>query len=568
MADELKGTSGASGGGKFELTMEMRLLLAFGLMGIVLFATQYFMPKPAKPAQAPAQKQEQAQASTAEPTATPTPAPEVAVTPMEPTAAAQEETHTIETDVYKVVFSNHGAVVRSWVLKKYKDGLGQPVELVTTNAAARAGWPFSYVFPRQKPATDLNKVRFTVTQKDALSIEFTYADATTSARKSFQFDAKGYRTLLHSEVASGGKGVDHHVAWRGGFGDRTAHNASEIQKSVYYDGQKSKLVEEGPGAGEKGPVTVAGAFHFAGIEDTFFANVALPAPGETLEFSTWSDKFAELKGAEEKRHVGASFGGRPVLDAVLFVGPKDTNILRSTDPKLETMIDWGWFWFIAKPLFFSLQWTVVTLTNNWGWAIIFVTVVINLLMLPMKFSQLRSSKKMAAAGPEIQAVNNKYKGISMKDPRKQKQNEEIMAVYQKHGINPMGGCLPLLLQMPFFIAFYKVLSVAIELRGAQWAWIADLSQPETLVIRALPVAMLVTQIWMQKMTPMAGGDPAQQKMMMFMMPVMMGIFFYSAFSGLVLYWLTGNVVGIVQQYFFNQAASRSTTVSATTTKKK
>jgi YidC/Oxa1 family membrane protein insertase len=141
----------------------------------------------------------------------------------------------------------------------------------------------------------------------------------------------------------------------------------------------------------------------------------------------------------------------------------------------------------------------------------------------------------------------------MRDARKQKQNEELMALYSKHGINPMGGCIPILLQMPFFIAFYKVLSTAIELRGASWLWVSDLSSPEAAFIRVLPIGMLVTQVIMQKMTPTPGQDPSQKTMMM-LMPIVLSVMFYSASSGLVLYWLTGNVVGIFQQYFFNKAA--------------
>jgi YidC/Oxa1 family membrane protein insertase len=153
--------------------------------------------------------------------------------------------------------------------------------------------------------------------------------------------------------------------------------------------------------------------------------------------------------------------------------------------------------------------------------------------------------------PQVQAINEKYKGVSMKDPRKQEQNAELMALYQKAGINPLGGCVPLLLQMPFFIAFFKVLSVAIELRGASWLWVADLSQPEQSWIRILPIGMLITQVGIQKMTPSPSADPSQQRIMM-LMPIMLGVMFYGASSGLVLYWLTGNVVGIVQQYFFNK----------------
>jgi YidC/Oxa1 family membrane protein insertase len=126
-----------------------------------------------------------------------------------------------------------------------------------------------------------------------------------------------------------------------------------------------------------------------------------------------------------------------------------------------------------------------------------------------------------------------------------------MGLYKKHGVNPMGGCVPMLIQVPFFIAFYKVFSVSVEMRGANWLWVTDLSQPETLPIHLLPIIMIVTQFIMQKMTPTTtGGDPNQQKMMMFM-PLIFGFMFYNFPSGLVLYYLTSNLVNMGQQYFFN-----------------
>jgi YidC/Oxa1 family membrane protein insertase len=297
---------------------------------------------------------------------------------------------------------------------------------------------------------------------------------------------------------------------------------------------------------------VSGSYLFAGLEDTFFAGVVLPDANTPMEFTTWADSFKVLKDdSDPTQVVGMAFGGTGAIKTTLFVGPKDLDVLRATNPKLEQIVDWGWFGIIAKPLFLWLHWTNDTLTNNWGWAIVLVTVIINLLMLPLKFSSLRSSSKMAAIQPQINAINEKYKNISLKDPRKQQQNQELMDLYQKSGINPLGGCIPLLLQMPFFIAFFKVLSVAIELRGAPWLWVSDLSQPEMSWFRLLPIAMLVTQVVMQRMTPTPGGDPSQ-KLMMQLMPVMLTAMFYGASSGLVLYWLTGNVVGIVQQYFFNK----------------
>lgn len=235
----------------------------------------------------------------------------------------------------------------------------------------------------------------------------------------------------------------------------------------------------------------------------------------------------------------------------MFVGPKDINILRGVNPKLEQVVDFGWFSFIAKPLFLSINWVNNRWVHNYGWSIVLVTVIINFLLLPLKYSSLRSMKKMQALQPQIQAINEKYKGIGLRDPRKSEQQQEIMELYKKHGVNPMGGCMPMLLQLPFFFAFYKVLTVAIELRGAEWLWVRDLSEPEHIPIRILPIAMIISQFVMQKMTPTTTTDPAQRRMMM-LMPLVFGFMFYGLSSGLVLYWLTGNLVGIAQQWFFNK----------------
>lgn len=537
---------------KQEISMEKRLLLAFGLMGLVLLGSQYLFPPP-EPARPPAVAQEAAAPAPADEKPAPAPAaPAPAAAVAEQRQAESEKTYIIETEIYKVMFSNRGATVRSWILKHYRDNEGKPIELVSAAAAPTAGWPFQYTFRGQKPATDLNKVFFAAElSDDGRTITFEYSDGRTSARKAFQFDEKMYRAELESVVSENGRELPHLLAWRGGFGDRTAHNAAGTMKSVIYDLSKNKLIEEDAGVAKEGPVTVSGTFSFAGLQDTYFAAVLLPEAGETLDFQTWQDKFAASLGEDDVAHVGAAWGAQGALRQTLFVGPKDTAILRATNPKLQQLIDWGWFWFIAKPLFYVLHWFNANWTHNWGWAIVVVTIIINILLLPLRITSLRSARKMSLIQPQIQAINEKYKGISMKDPRKQEQNAELMALYQKSGINPLGGCIPLLLQMPFFIAFFKVLSVAIELRGAAWLWVPDLSQPEQSWIRLLPIGMLVTQVAIQKMTPTPSADPSQQKIMM-LMPLMLGVMFYGASSGLVLYWLTGNVVGIVQQYFFNK----------------
>jgi YidC/Oxa1 family membrane protein insertase len=205
-------------------------------------------------------------------------------------------------------------------------------------------------------------------------------------------------------------------------------------------------------------------------------------------------------------------------------------------------------------LFLIVHWTAEHLVRNYGWAIIVVTIGINFLLFPLRAASMKSMKKMQSLQPQIAAINEKYRNIGMRDPKKADQNQEVMDLYKKHGVNPAGGCVPMLLQIPFFIAFYKVLSVSIELRNANWLWVTDLSQPEHLPIRILPVAMIITQFLMQKMTPSTVGDPNQQRIMM-LMPLMLGFMFYGVSSGLVLYWLTGNLVSIAQQLFFNRTVT-------------
>jgi YidC/Oxa1 family membrane protein insertase len=251
--------------------------------------------------------------------------------------------------------------------------------------------------------------------------------------------------------------------------------------------------------------------------------------------------------------VGAGVGGSGENRFSAFVGPKDVDILRGVSPKLEQVVDFGWFTVIARPLFLSVNWVNNRWVHNYGWSIVVVTVIINFLLLPLKFTSLKSMKKMQLLQPQIAAINAKYKGLSIRDPKKADQNQEVMDLYKKHGVNPMGGCVPMVLQIPFFFAFYKVLTVAIEMRGAEWLWVSDLSQPEHIPIRILPVAMIITQFIMQKMTPSTSADPTQQRMML-MMPLILGFMFYGMSSGLVLYWLTGNLVGIAQQWFFNRGS--------------
>ena len=558
MADSDK--SQKSGGFK-DLSMELRLLIAFILMGAVLFLTPYFIkstPVTSTSAKAP---DKGAQATpTPAPSAVPTAAPVARTTSPAAdappaTLASKEETYTIETDMYRVVFSNRGAVVKNWILKKYKDSQPKPqqVDLVSAAGSAITGFPFSVTFKNQQQATDLNQALFVAKPtSDGLGIDFEYSDGKLYAKKAFHFQKNNYLADFVSEIKEGATPLPHRLTWRGGFGDATVFNAYTTHHAIYFDLNANKLVVNEAKAAKDGPVTFQGPVSFAGIEDTYFTAVALPPTNTPFEIQTLDEKLTtKHSDGKEQPHVGVALGGEASNHFQLFVGPKDVDILHSVNPKLEKVVDWGFFFFLTKPLFWVLHYLNDNVLHNYGWAIVVATCLINVLLLPLKFTNLKSMRKMQEIQPHIAAINAKYKDIPLRDPRKNQQNQEIMELYQKHKVNPLGGCLPLLIQMPFLFAIYKVLQVSIELRGAPWLWVSDLSQPETIPIRILPLAMIASQFLMQKMTPSTGMDPNQQKMMQFM-PLMFGFMFYSASSGLVLYWLTGNLLGILQQVFFNR----------------
>jgi YidC/Oxa1 family membrane protein insertase len=547
-------------GSKKELSMETRLLLAFGLTIIVLFATPYLFKSSAPPLakKAPLTQQPKPAPATEKSAVPEAPPAADAERPAAPAAghvaAQKEDTFVVDTDFYKVVFSNRGAVVQQWILKKYTDDNDKPLELVNSAATAKAGFPFQLVFDQKKPTVDMNTALFAAKpDDDGLGITYEFSEGAVTARKTFHFQKSRYITQVSTEVTESGVPVPHLIGWLGGFGDASIVDVA-FQHSIYFDLNDSKLVTHDAKSAKNGPVPSEGNYSFAGIEDKYFTAAFLPAGAGAVKLVTFSDTVAAAGDPKEAPRVGAGVGGAGHNNFSVFVGPKNLDILNSVNPRLANALDFGWFSFLAKPLFLALHYVNDKWLHNYGWSIVVVTVCINFLLFPLRFSNLKSMKKMQALQPQIATINEKYKGISMRDPRKQQQNEEMMALYKKHGANPMGGCLPMAVQLPFFIAFYKVLSVSIELRHAHWLWVTDLAAPEHLAIHILPIAMIATQFFMQKMTPSTTVDPNQQRMMLFM-PLLMGFFFYGLASGLVLYYLTANLVGIAQQLFFNKTVT-------------
>ena len=544
------------------------MLIALVLMGLILLATPYVYKmlgvqstqpdkkaQVAQPASDPAKDQTNDQTkaaasgapmalSTVDASATP---------PAAVTTAAAEETKVIDTDVFHVVFSNRGAVVKSWTLKNYKDSAGKPLELINGIGAAKVGYPFSFEFRGKKPGPDLNKALW-VAHPEGITMRFDYSDGQTVASKAFTFIRESSLLQYSDDVSLNGAGIPHLTQWRGGFGDMAVQSAAGQQATIRYDSEKQKLIRDAAKSAKNGPAASDGSFSFAGIDDQYFTAAFLPLANTPLQTTTFDDVVPSQFNASEEAYPGVAVGGAARNQLELYIGPKEISALHRVNPKLDGIVDWGWFGIIAKPLFMVLHFINDQWVHNYGWAIIILTLFINLALFPLKLTNLKSMRKMQMLQPEMAKITEKYKGVGMNSPRAAEKQQETMDLYKKHGVNPMGGCLPLLIQMPFLYAFYRVIAVTVDLRHADWLWVGDLSQPEHFAIRVLPLIMVVTSFMVQRMTPVpAGGDPSQQKMMQFM-PLMYLFLFWNASSGLVLYWLTGNVVGIGQQWFFNKTA--------------
>lgn len=545
-----------------EMSMELRLLLAFLLMGAVMFITPYFVKSPAPPPNAAKKTTEIAEVipPKAPDTGSATAAPAESAAPSAPATSAQAlPAFDVDNGVYKISFSNQGGTVRSWLLNNYKGNDNKPLNLV--NTAASVPPPFSLYFPAEKPATDVNQAYYTeIPDPDGLGVTYEYSDGHTMVRKTFRFQKDSYRSQVTAEVTIDGRPVTSMIQWRGGFGDLTVDNPYSSGGTVYFSVADDKLVTQTARSAKKGPITSTGTFSFAGIVDSYFAAVFLPEDNHPVTMMTFSDDVRTARDEKPQSFAGTAVSNGTTNRFTLFVGPKDVDLLKRINPKLADLVNFGWMAVVAKPLFLVLEWTHSVL-HNFGWSIVVVTVFLNVLMFPLRLSGMKSSRKMQALKPQLDALNEKYKSISIRDPRKQQQQQEQMELYKKNGINPMGGCLPSLIPLALIWPFYQVIVKAVEMRGAHWLWVTDLSQPEHLPIKILPIVMIITQFIMQRMMPTPGVDPNQQKMMLFM-PLIFGYMFYKLPSGLVLYYLTGTVVAIALQWFFNhtdaaQAAARS-----------
>ena len=483
-------------------------------------------------------------------------------------ASGESET-VIENDLYRIVFTNRGGQVKSWVLKKYKDKPdGNPLELVNKVAAEKYGYPLSLWLYDESLRAKVNSALYVATSTNSQApaeVTFEYSDADLTVHKSYKFD-HSYVVEVETSVQSKGAAVQAFPMWPAGFGDQTNGPSYAASQTAYqYDNKVERLAIKKISSGG----TLPGPLHWAGIEDQYFAAVFIPQDPLNAALVTLRNTIEIPHDASDRNNkqmdkvevLGTAVGNLkgPTSDR-LYVGPKALEDLEKVqvpgitgaEPDLRAIVDFGWLGLIARPLFLWLKWTHDHVVRNWGWAIVIQTLIINLALLPLRLSQMKSMLKMQRVAPQIKAIQEKYKKYSLRDPRKAEMNQEVSALYKKEGVNPAGGCLPLIIQMPFLFAYYRMLGVAIDLRHAPWGWVKDLSSPDPFYI--LPIAIVVTMFFMQRLTPQAGMDPTQQKMMNIMMPVMLGYISINLAAGLCLYWSMGNLIGIVQQSVMNRTA--------------
>ena len=562
-------------------------LLMMLVMVAIFFGLQYYhsKSKPASPA-APAATQTTPAQSGSQPAAQPAgpsgnqaatqPAAQpgnkaVAAASAVPAVKADAESTTVvENELYRITFSNRGGEVTSWILKGYKADDGKQLDIVHPEAAQKFGQPLSlYTYEPALTAT-LNKALYVPSATGKLAVPskltFTYSENGLQVRKTFSFDET---YVLHAdiEVTRNGAPVRTLLSWPGGFGDqddRDSYGSSQLDTNL--SGKTDHVAAKKVSGG----ATINGPIDWAGVSDAFFAAVFLPDHPDTATLASLHDEMdvgktihrsgfsSNSKSAVNVPVLGAAMGNTSGhLQTRIFVGPKAISVLKAikasnNGPSLESLLDFGFFGVIGKYLFISLQFIHSYVSSNWGWAIIILTILINILMLPFRIKTMQNGLKMQRIQPQMNAIKERYKKYKATDPKKSEMNAEIMKLQKDNGVNMFGGCIPTLITLPLLYAFYGMLPRVVELRHAHWLWLPNLQAPDPLHI--LPIIMVISQFLVQYYTPSPGVDPSQQKMMAFTMPAISGWFTWNYGAGLALYWAVGNFIGIIQQAVMNRTS--------------
>ncbi|MGQ9671843.1 MAG: membrane protein insertase YidC [Candidatus Aminicenantales bacterium] len=533
--------------------MEKRLILAIVLSFLVLFLYQAIFiknrpqpqPGPESLPVAPPGLEKEAAASAPELQGKKA---EIPVSPIEieEVKAQSEEEIVVETSLFRAVWSNRGASLRSWKLKKYKDENQEDLDLVSLKAKEAGLYPFYLETQDEELARKVNEGLFLPSVHELIlrdgeegELKFYFSDRKSIfCEKIFVFTGGRYDFTVQLNVGKEDRIIESRLIW-----GPTIGNPALAEKRQQFGGNRGAAVLAANKVYRfderkfKGESTVVNFIDWAAYEDNYIAAIFLTPLGQG------NARFVkELTETTPRFFLSVSAPQRA------YLGPKEFSQLREFGFRAKKLINFGFFGGIAEILLISIRF-IHKYIPNWGFSIILLTLLIKIIFFPLTYSSTKSMAKMQELQPKIKALRAKYKKARHDIAQRREMNEEMMRLYKEHGINPAGGCLPILIQIPVFWGFFRLLVVAIEFRHSPFIlWIKDLSVKDPYYVT--PILMGVTQFISQKMTP-TSADPAQARMML-IMPVIMTVFFMNFQSGLVLYWLTNNVLQIGQQYLMNR----------------
>ncbi|MEJ2365031.1 MAG: membrane protein insertase YidC [Deltaproteobacteria bacterium] len=557
--------------------MEKRVLLAIVLCLMVLVLWEkFFVPKrkPAPPTATP--EIEKTTPSPVKPEAAPQPQLPVSQTPPSPPILPPQVSHTgkdvvVETPLYRAVFTETGARLKSFVLKKFRETIKKNspgMELVKTTKIEELPLPFNFL---NNPVAALNLAPYAA---DQTSLRVSGGETKTLT---FRYEAPGWLRISRQCVFYGDKYlIDLNIrvknlssqAWENSPTLSLINLPISSSSGSRYTFQGPALfsnnkLEEVKFKKIKGEMEVPGPIDWVAYTSQYFTMAVVPI--DLVPNHAQLEALDTARQMVESTLIGPKItlqpGAEQEFSYKLYMGPKEESYLSAADPKLKNVINYGWFDIIAQPLLKCLKFSH-RFTHNYGVDIIILTILIKLLFWPLTHKSYVSMRQMKKLQPKMQKLREKYKDD------KEKMNQEIMQMYRTYKVNPVGGCLPMILQIPVFFALYRVLYSALAIRHAPFIWwINDLSAPDRLPLgfkipihywnldQGLPVLTIlmgISMFFQQKMSPTT-GDPRQEKMMM-MMPVVFTFFFINFPSGLVLYWLVNNILSIGQQYYINKKA--------------
>ena len=583
---------------------QKRLLLALVLSSAILVLWTFLYPVQKQP--------NQNNGATPSPTASSTPAQRAtanaqpaapAPSPVANVTAAPKRIITVKTPLYEAKFDTLGAEPISWIIKENKltqvaiysvakpkhdevplqlisdEGLKRqprlvPFQLQTGDVALDAALSSSTY--KVEGVQETGDVDVTLARGEKKELTFVFEDANrVQVRKKIVFDANYYETDLSLLVKRGDETIPQVKLVIGpSIGDQGVPYHTFYSVAPEAVASVNGKLERHPPAGINGnssspdKLVLNGPIDWAGVGDTYFGMVAVPyKPTEGLEYRTVAYEHKPNGGSPEKRFLTTALMPVPTDGSriVIYAGPKDHDLLteaskdigalvqRQQPIDLEGLIDYGFLGWVSRPLAVPILRAITYLfkvTGSYGVAIILFTIVIYSLFFPLKWRSSKAMKKAQKLAPKMKELQEKMKGMKQNDPRmKELQMDQLRLM--KEG-NPLGGCLPLLIQMPFLFALYRAITISLDFRQATFLWIPDLSAAEPYLIHILPILMTGTMVVLQLVTPAPSADPLQRKMMAIGMPLVMLYVLWSAPSGLVLYWLVGNIVGFSQQFLINR----------------